>query len=82
MTSKFKRSVVLIAFAAGIASTAQAQSRNEIYGSAGTEGLGIGYGYGINKNFGARVEVNGFSYSRGFNAGDLHYNANIRLVHA
>ncbi|WP_241299468.1 hypothetical protein [Burkholderia stabilis] len=82
MTFKFKRSVVLIAFAAGIASTAQAQSRNEIYGSAGTEGLGIGYGYGINKNFGARVEVNGFSYSRGFNAGDLHYNANIRLVHA
>jgi len=66
---------------AGVASTANAQSHNEVYGSVGTEGFGVGYGYGINQNFGARVEVNGFSYSHNFNAGDLSYDGNLRLIH-
>lgn len=77
-----KTSVVLSIIAAGVLSTsAHAQYRNEIYGAVGTEGVGLGYGYGINKYFNARAEVDGFGLSHGFSAGDLHYDADLKLVH-
>lgn len=82
MVTKKILAVLSTLLIAGVASTAaHAQSRNEVYGSVGTEGVGLGYGYGINQNFGARVELNGFSYSHGFNAGDLHYDGSLRLIH-
>ncbi|KAH0438497.1 hypothetical protein [Paraburkholderia fungorum] len=81
MATKKILAVLTTILIAGVASTAHAQSHNEVYGSVGTEGVGLGYGYGISQNFGARVEVNGFGFSHNFSAGDLNYNANLRLIH-
>ncbi|PNE59760.1 hypothetical protein A8H39_01020 [Paraburkholderia fungorum] len=81
MATKKILTVLTTILIAGVTSTAHAQSHNEVYGSVGTEGVGLGYGYGISQNFGARVEVNGFGLSHNFSAGDLNYNANLRLIH-
>lgn len=81
MTTKKILSAITTMCLIGVASNAHAQSHNEVYGSVGTEGIGVGYGYGINQNFGARVEVDGFSFSHNYTAGDLNYSGNVRLLH-
>ena len=54
----------------------------EVYGGVGTEGItgGVGYSFESHDNF--RVEFSGFSLSHSFNAGDLHYDGNLKLAHA
>ncbi|VVE36749.1 hypothetical protein [Pandoraea terrigena] len=82
MANKKILAVLSALLIAGVTSSgAHAQVRNEVYGSVGTDGVGLGYGYGISQHFGTRVEVSGFSYSHGFSAGDMHYDANLRLIH-
>lgn len=63
-----------------ISATAQAQPV-EIYGGAGTDGVGIGAGYAINSHVNARAEIDGFRLSHGFSAGDLDYDGKITLIH-
>lgn len=65
---------------AGIASVG-CVSAHEIYGTVGTEGVGVGYGFGLNPYVGARADVNGFALSRSFDAGQLHYDGKARFVH-
>jgi hypothetical protein len=55
---------------------------HEIYGQFGTEGVGIGYGHSLGPLDNIRAEFNGFSLSRGFNTGDLHYDGKLNLAHA
>jgi hypothetical protein len=66
------------AFAACSGSIAHA---SEVYGQVGTEGVGLGYGYSFASMANVRAEFNGFSFSHGFNAGDLHYDGTIKLYH-
>jgi opacity protein-like surface antigen len=62
------------------ASAAHAQSV-EVYGGAGTDGVGAGLGYSFNSYTNLRGEVDGFSLSHDFTAGGLHYDANLKLIH-
>lgn len=54
---------------------------SEVYGQVGTEGIGIGYGYSFASMANVRAEFNGFSFSHGFDAGGLHYDATLNLYH-
>lgn len=53
----------------------------EVYGGIGTDGMGAGVGYAFNGSTNVRAEIDGFSLSRNFTAGDLHYAANLKLLH-
>ena len=76
-----KKALVAAMFA-GVATMAAATAHaREVYGSFGTEGVGIGYSQPIGVRDNVRVDVNGFSLSHSFNAGDLHYDANLKLTH-
>jgi hypothetical protein len=67
---------------AGLGSTAaHAQSSQEVYGSVGTEGIGLGYGIGFDQYLNVRAEVDGFELSHNFSAGGLQYNADLKLIH-
>ena len=74
--------VNLLAIAASIAALAcpLAEAR-EVYGQIGTEGVGIGYSEPLGTRDNVRVEFNGLSFSRNFNAGDLHYDATANIYH-
>lgn len=82
MQKKFKTVLASLCFGAVLvsASAAHAQSA-EIYGGVGTEGLGAGVGYSFNSYTNVRAEIDGFSLSHNFSAGDLHYDAKLKLLH-
>jgi opacity protein-like surface antigen len=71
---------MLVGTAAFASSAVQAQSM-EVYGGGGTEGVGAGLGYSFNQYTNVRAEVDGFSLSHNFTAGDLHYDAKVNLIH-
>ena len=82
MQKKFKAALVSFFFGAAMASAAVAQAQSaEVYGGVGTEGIGAGAGYSFNSYTNFRAEVDGFSLSRNFSAGDLHYDAKLKLTH-
>lgn len=70
-----------IAFAAALFAAASGVHAAEVYGTVGTEGLGVGFGYGVTEHLGARVDVNGFGISHSFTAGDIRYDGKLRMVH-
>jgi len=71
---------VVVSVAAIGGNAAYAQSA-EVYGGVGTDGIGAGLGYSFNRYTNVRAEVDGFSLSHGFTAGDLHYDAKLKLIH-
>lgn len=81
--SKAIKSVVLISASIAFAFGAQAASASpvEVYGGVGTDGLGLGAGLGLTSHFGARAEVDGFHLSHNFSSGDMHFDADVTLIH-
>jgi opacity protein-like surface antigen len=74
--------IVLAAGLAGLLGfTLPAAQADELYGQVGTEGVGIGYARPLGQNFNVRGEFNGFALSHGFDAGDNHYDAHLKLLH-
>jgi hypothetical protein len=72
----------LVAVFAGLATMFAATAHaNEVYGNVGTEGLGIGYSQALGSRDNIRAEFDGFSIGHDFNAGDLHYDAKLKLYH-
>jgi hypothetical protein len=82
MKKKFNAFVaVLLVGAATIGGSAAHAQSAEVYGAVGTEGLGAGLGYSFNRYTNLRAEVDGFALSHDFTAGDLHYDAKLKLLH-
>jgi hypothetical protein len=70
----------LVVLAASVFGTA-AHAR-EVYGSIGTEGLGVGYSQPIGTYSNVRADINGISIGHNFTAGDVNYDGTLKLVHA
>jgi hypothetical protein len=82
MKNNFKTLVAaLLVGSAAIGATAAHAQSVEVYGGAGTDGIGAGLGYSFNRYTNVRAEIDGFSLSHDFSAGDLHYDANLKLIH-
>ncbi|CAB3748274.1 hypothetical protein [Paraburkholderia solisilvae] len=83
MHKKFYRTLTTLAVSCATLLAVQhayAQS-NEIYGGIGSDGIGAGYGFSPNTYVTVRGEVSGFSFSHSFSAGDLNYDATVKLIH-
>lgn len=79
MKKSFVAGLAVLAVAAMVGSAAHAR---EVYGSFGTEGVGVGYSQPIGTYSNVRAEVNGFSIGHNFTAGDVDYDGTLKLVHA
>ncbi|MNR71549.1 hypothetical protein D3C71_21800 [compost metagenome] len=71
---------LLLGAAAALFLTAGANAA-EIYAHVGTEGLGLGVGYALDNYHGVRAEVSGFNLGRSFKAGELEYDADLKVRH-
>jgi hypothetical protein len=73
---------LLVTLAAGFtALSAPIAQAHEVYGQVGTEGFGVGFSEPLGTRDNIRAEFNGFTFSKGFDAGGLHYDGRANLYH-
>lgn len=76
-TTRLKFAIAMAVMA--VASVSAQATESEIYGGVGTTGVSIGYARAITPSMGTRVEANVLSYKGNVTAGEIQYDAKLKM---